>query len=80
MTGTVPPSNYWSDTNEISQKVRLGVGARIDCGLEFGEPSTQGAETRAKAAAGMSVDSKGNLYVGEASTGRRVQKFTLQAK
>ena len=25
---------------------------------------------------GMSVDSKGNLYVGEASTGRRVQKFT----
>lgn len=27
---------------------------------------------------GMSVDSKGNLYVGEASTGRRVQKFALQ--
>ena len=27
---------------------------------------------------GMSVDSKGNLYVGEASTGRRVQRFTLQ--
>jgi DNA-binding beta-propeller fold protein YncE len=27
---------------------------------------------------GMSVDSAGNLYVGEASTGRRVQKFTLQ--
>jgi DNA-binding beta-propeller fold protein YncE len=26
---------------------------------------------------GMSVDSKGNLYVGEASTGRRVQKFTF---
>lgn len=26
---------------------------------------------------GMSVDSQGNLYVGEASTGRRVQKFTL---
>jgi DNA-binding beta-propeller fold protein YncE len=26
---------------------------------------------------GMSVDSLGNLYVGEASTGRRVQKFTL---
>ena len=25
---------------------------------------------------GMSVDSEGNLYVGEASTGRRVQKFT----
>lgn len=25
---------------------------------------------------GMSVDSHGNLYVGEASTGRRVQKFT----
>ena len=25
---------------------------------------------------GMSVDSRGNLYVGEASTGRRVQKFT----
>ena len=25
---------------------------------------------------GMSVDSDGNLYVGEASTGRRVQKFT----
>ena len=25
---------------------------------------------------GMSVDSKGNLYVGEASTGRRVQRFT----
>jgi sugar lactone lactonase YvrE len=24
---------------------------------------------------GMSVDSQGNLYVGEASTGRRVQKF-----
>ena len=28
---------------------------------------------------GMSVDSKGNLYVGEASTGRRVQKFTFTA-
>ena len=27
---------------------------------------------------GMSIDSKGNLYVGEASTGRRVQRFTLQ--
>lgn len=24
---------------------------------------------------GMSIDAKGNLYVGEASTGRRVQKF-----
>jgi sugar lactone lactonase YvrE len=24
---------------------------------------------------GMSVDAQGNLYVGEASTGRRVQKF-----
>jgi DNA-binding beta-propeller fold protein YncE len=27
---------------------------------------------------GMSVDSKGNLYVGEASTGRRVQRFVPQ--
>jgi DNA-binding beta-propeller fold protein YncE len=27
---------------------------------------------------GMSIDAKGNLYVGEASTGRRVQKFALQ--
>jgi len=27
---------------------------------------------------GMSADSQGNLYVGEASTGRRVQKFALQ--
>jgi DNA-binding beta-propeller fold protein YncE len=27
---------------------------------------------------GMSIDSHGNLYVGEASTGRRVQKFALQ--
>jgi DNA-binding beta-propeller fold protein YncE len=27
---------------------------------------------------GMSIDKQGNLYVGEASTGRRVQKFTLQ--
>jgi hypothetical protein len=26
---------------------------------------------------GMSADSRGNLYVGEASTGRRVQKFTF---
>jgi DNA-binding beta-propeller fold protein YncE len=26
---------------------------------------------------GMSIDSRGNLYVGEASTGRRVQKFTV---
>ena len=26
---------------------------------------------------GMSIDSQGNLYVGEASTGRRVQKFAL---
>ncbi|HXG90343.1 MAG TPA: hypothetical protein VNJ02_18615 [Vicinamibacterales bacterium] len=29
---------------------------------------------------GMNVNSKGNLYVGEVSTGRRVQKFTMQAK
>ncbi len=29
---------------------------------------------------GMSADSQGNLYVGEASTGRRVQKFTLIRK
>jgi hypothetical protein len=28
----------------------------------------------------MSVDSQGNLYVGEASTGRRVQKFALQRR
>lgn len=28
---------------------------------------------------GMSVDSDGNLYVGEASTGRRIQKFTRGA-
>jgi sugar lactone lactonase YvrE len=27
---------------------------------------------------GMSVDAQGNLYVGEASTGRRVQKFAIQ--
>lgn len=27
---------------------------------------------------GMSIDSAGNLFVGEASTGRRVQKFVLQ--
>jgi DNA-binding beta-propeller fold protein YncE len=27
---------------------------------------------------GMSIDSRGDLYVGEASTGRRVQKFVLQ--
>ena len=27
---------------------------------------------------GMSIDNQGNLYVGEATTGRRVQKFTLQ--
>jgi DNA-binding beta-propeller fold protein YncE len=27
---------------------------------------------------GMSVDAQGNLYVGEASTGRRVQKFVIQ--
>jgi DNA-binding beta-propeller fold protein YncE len=26
---------------------------------------------------GMSVDSRGNLYVGEASTGRRIQRFTV---
>jgi DNA-binding beta-propeller fold protein YncE len=26
---------------------------------------------------GMSIDSKGNLYVGEASTGRRIQRFNL---
>jgi sugar lactone lactonase YvrE len=26
---------------------------------------------------GMSIDKQGNLYVGEASTGRRVQKFAL---
>ena len=29
---------------------------------------------------GMSVDSRGSLYVGEASTGRRVQRFTPQPK
>ena len=27
---------------------------------------------------GMGVDSHGNLYIGEASTGRRVQKFALE--
>jgi DNA-binding beta-propeller fold protein YncE len=27
---------------------------------------------------GMSIDNQGNLYVGEASTGRRVQRFNLQ--
>jgi len=27
---------------------------------------------------GMSIDSRGNLYVGEASTGRRIQRFTLR--
>ncbi|HSJ41588.1 MAG TPA: hypothetical protein VK955_11100, partial [Xanthobacteraceae bacterium] len=29
---------------------------------------------------GMSIDNQGNLYVGEASTGRRVQRFMLQKK
>jgi sugar lactone lactonase YvrE len=29
---------------------------------------------------GMSVDNQGNLYVGEATTGRRVQKFALDKK
>ena len=29
---------------------------------------------------GMSIDAQGNLYVGEASTGRRVQKFQLQRR
>ena len=27
---------------------------------------------------GMSIDNQGNLYVGEASTGRRVQRFLVQ--
>ena len=26
---------------------------------------------------GMGVDSQGNIYVGEASTGRRIQKFSI---
>jgi hypothetical protein len=26
----------------------------------------------------MSIDAQGNLYVGEAFTGRRVQKFAIQ--
>lgn len=29
---------------------------------------------------GMSVDAQGNLFVGEASTGRRVQKFTFSLR
>lgn len=29
---------------------------------------------------GMSIDNQGNLYVGEASTGRRVQRFLLQKR
>ncbi len=29
---------------------------------------------------GMGIDSAGNLYVGEASTGRRVQKFTVSGQ
>jgi len=29
---------------------------------------------------GMSIDTQGNLYVGEASTGRRVQRFLLQKR
>jgi sugar lactone lactonase YvrE len=29
---------------------------------------------------GMSIDNQGNLYVGEATTGRRVQKFALVKK
>ena len=29
---------------------------------------------------GMSIDNQGNLYVGEATTGRRVQRFLLQKK
>jgi sugar lactone lactonase YvrE len=29
---------------------------------------------------GMGVDSKGSLYIGEASTGRRVQRFTVQSR
>ena len=43
-------------------------------GIEFGRGGRQlGQFLRPH---GMAIDSQGNLYVGEASTGRRVQKFT----
>jgi len=29
---------------------------------------------------GMSIDSKGHLYVGEASTGRRIQRFLVTGR
>jgi len=58
-------------------KLRPGTGSYARGGeVAFGRGGRQvGQMLRPH---GMSIDNQGNLYVGEASTGRRVQKFTLQ--
>jgi streptogramin lyase len=45
---------------------------------EFGHPGRQAGQFLRPH--GISVDSRGNIYVGEASTGRRIQKFTIQGQ
>ncbi len=59
-----------------NHKVWILDRASLDVVGEFGRGGRQvGQFLRPH---GMSIDSEGNLYVGEASTGRRVQKFTLR--
>ena len=70
-----------ADDHELAREALISVlGRESDLEIvgEFGRGGRQlGQFLRPH---GMSADSQGNLYVGEASTGRRVQKFTLIRK
>ncbi len=57
---------------------KVWILRRDDLGVvgEFGHPGRQAGQFIRPH--GISVDSRGNLYIGEASTGRRIQKFQVQ--
>jgi DNA-binding beta-propeller fold protein YncE len=59
-----------------NHKVWILRRSTLDIVGEFGRGGRQAGQMLRPH--GMSIDSQGNLYVGEASTGRRVQKFVLQ--
>ncbi len=73
-----PDQEFLYMADGTNHKVWILRRADMEVVGEFGHPGRQAGQFLRPH--GISVDSRGNIYVGEASTGRRVQKFTIQGQ
>ncbi len=73
-----PDQEFLYMADGTNHKVWILRRADMEVVGEFGHPGRQAGQFLRTH--GISVDSRGNIYVGEASTGRRGQKFTIQGQ